>query len=495
MAHTKTSKSIIRPRSGLAATRLITSLVAAALAGCAVGPDFQRPSAPVVAHYTDTAMATQTASAPTQFGEAQRLVEGLQIETQWWRALGSPALDGLIDNALQSSPTIAAVSANLRQAQELLAAQSGSTQYPQVDVGLGAQRQKFNPSSQGLSGDARQFSLYNASVGVHYNLDLAGGNRRALEALAARADYRRFELNAARLTLAGNIATTAITRARLAGQLAVTTDIVRAQDEQLHLAHERVRIGEASPDEVLSLQAQSEQTRAELPALHKQLQQTEHLLAVLAGRAPGAGNMPDFTLSDFTLPTELPLTVPSELAHQRPDIQAAEALLHAANADYGVTVAKLYPQLNLSANLGSQALTIGALFGGGSAVWSLVGQLTQPLFNPGLPAEKRAALAAFDAAAANYQSVILESFRNVADILRAVENDAQILTTLAAADTATQASLQSVERQYRLGAASYLQLLVAQQQAQKIRVNLVAAQAQRLVDSVALYQALSDGIS
>jgi NodT family efflux transporter outer membrane factor (OMF) lipoprotein len=383
----------------------------------------------------------------------------------------------------------------LRQAQEILAAQSGSTQYPQVDVGLGAQRQKFNPSSQGLSGDARQFSLYNASVGVHYNLDLAGGNRRALEALAARADYRRFELNAARLTLAGNIAAAAITRARLAGQLAVTTDIVRAQDEQLHLAHERVRIGVASPDEVLSLQAQAEQTRAELPALHKQLKQTEHLLAVLAGHAPSAGEVPDFTLSDFILPTELPLTVPSELVRQRPDIQAAEALLHAANADYGVAVAKLYPQLNLNANLGSQALTVGALFGGGSAVWSLVGQLTQPLFNPGLPAEKRAALAAFDAAAANYQNVVLESFRNVADILRAIENDAQILTTLAAADVATQASLQSVERQYRLGSASYLQLLVAQQQAQQIRIYLVEAQAQRLADSVALYQALGGGVS
>ena len=323
----------------------------------------------------------------------------------------------------------------------------------------------------------------------------AGGNRRALEALAARADYRRFELNAARLALAGNMATAAITRARLAAQLEATTAILRVQDEQLRLAHERVRIGQASPDEALSLQAQAEQTRAELPALRKQLQQTEHLLAVLAGRAPGTGGIPAFTLADFTLPVEMPLVVPSELVRRRPDIQASEALLHAANADYGVAVAKLYPQINLSANLGSQALTTGALFGGGSAVWGLVAQLTQPLFNPGLPAEKRAALAAFDAAVANYQSVVLESLRNVADTLRAVESDAQTLTALAAADMAAQASLQSVERQYRLGAASYLQLLIAQQQAQSIRINMVAVQAQRLVDSVALYQALGGGVS
>jgi outer membrane protein TolC len=163
-----------------------------------------------VARYTATPVADRTASAPTQFGETQRLVEGLPIETQWWQSLGSSALDGLINEAFHVSPTLASISANLRQAQELLAAQAGSTQYPQVDVALGSQRQQMSPSSQGLSGDARQFSLYNASVGVHYNLDLAGGNRRALEALAARADYRRFELNAARLALAGNMATAAL---------------------------------------------------------------------------------------------------------------------------------------------------------------------------------------------------------------------------------------------------------------------------------------------
>lgn len=492
MRRAKTSQGAVSPGSRLAAPLLMASLVAAGLAGCAVGPDFQRPVAPDVARYTATSVAAQTVSAPTQFGDAQRLVEGLQVDARWWRSLGSSELDALIEDAFQASPTLAMVSANLRQAQALLAAQAGSTQYPQVDAGLGAQRQQMSPSSQGLSGDVRQFSLFNASVGVRYNLDLAGGNRRALEALAARADYRRFELNAARLTLAGNIATAAVARARIAAQMNAITAILRAQDEQLRLAHERVRIGQASPDEVLSLQAQAEQTRAELPALRKQLLQTESLMAVLTGRAPGAGGIPAFVLTDFALPVELPLVVPSELVRRRPDIQAAEALLHAANADYGVAVAKLYPQLNLSANLGSQALTAGALFGGGSAIWSLVGQLTQPMFNPGLPAEKRAALAAFDAAAANYQSVVLESLRKVADTLRAVENDAQTLTALAVADAAAQASLQSVERQYQLGSASYLQLLIAQQQAQQTRINMVAAQVQRLVDSVALYQALAE---
>lgn len=467
--------------------------LAVALAGCAAGPDFKRPAAPDVADYTATPLAAQTESAPVKLGEPQRLVSGMAVDALWWQSLKSPKLDALIETALTASPSLAAARATLRQAQELHAAQAGSTLYPQVDMGLGAQRQRVSPSALGQVGDARTFSLYNASVGVRYNLDLAGGSRRALEALAARADFRRYELEAARLTLAGNIATAAITRARLAAQIDATAAILEAQEEQVRIARERVRLGQAAPDEVLALQTLAEQTRAELPTLRQQMQQTEHLLAVLAGRAPGAGGIPEFTLSDFTLPTELPLTVPSELVRRRPDIQASEALLHAANADYGVAVARLYPQLNLSASLGSQALTTGALFGGGSAVWGLVGQLTQPLFNPGLPAEKRAALAAFDAAAANYQGVVLEALRNVADVLRAVENDTQTLAALAAADEAAQGSLRSVERQYQLGAASYVQLLIAQQQAQQTRLGLAAAQAQRLVDSVALYQALGGG--
>jgi NodT family efflux transporter outer membrane factor (OMF) lipoprotein len=463
------------------------------LAGCAAGPDFKRPAAPNVADYTATPLPVQTESAPARLGEPQRLVTGKAIDAQWWRSFKSPKLDALIKTALTANPSLISAKATLRQAQEIHSAQAGSTLYPQVDAGFGAQRQRTNPSALGQVGEARTFSLYNASVGVRYNLDLAGGNRRALEALAARADYRRYELDAAHLTLASNIATAAITRARLAAQIEATAAILRSQEEQVNLARERVRLGQAAPDEVLALQTLAEQKRAELPTLRKQMQQTEHLLAVLAGRAPAAGGIPDFTLADFTLPTELPLIVPSELVRRRPDIQASEALLHAANAEYGVAVAKLYPQINLSASLGSQALTTGALFGSGSAVWSLVGQLTQPLFNPGLPAEKRAALAAFDASTANYQGVVLEALRNVADALRAVENDAQALAALAAADEAAHSSLRSVERQYQLGAASYVQLLIAQQQTQQTRLGLAAAQAQRLADSVALYQAMGTG--
>ncbi|MBK6866388.1 MAG: efflux transporter outer membrane subunit [Burkholderiales bacterium] len=470
--------------------RLMAVLAAASLAACTAGPDFQRPAGPEVARYTPGTPPTHTTSAATALGEAQRFQVGTQIDARWWQALGSAELDAWIERALAANPSLAAARATLRQAQQLHSARAGSTLYPQVDASLGTQRARVSPSTQGQAGEAREFSLYNAGIGISYRLDLAGGNRRALEALSARTEHRRHELAGAQLSLAARITGAAITRARLAGQIASIETLVQTQDEHLALTRQRVRLGQAAPAEPLALQAQLEQTRASLPALRKQLEQSEHLLAVLAGEPPGAAQVPAFTLDRFRLPTDLPLLLPSELVRRRPDILAAEALVHTANAEYGVAVARLYPQLSLSASLSSQALSSAALFGGGSAVWALVGQLTQALFNPGLPAEKRASLAALDAAAANYQVVVLGALQEVADSLRALSHDAEALASLAAADAASQASLASVQRQHALGAASYVQLLVARQQAEQSRTGLIAAQAQRLVDSAALWQAL-----
>ncbi len=464
------------------------------LTGCMPGPDFTSPASPVVAVYTTTPLPANTANAPTALGDSQHFTEVNSINRQWWHELGSARLDVLVQNALQTSPTLTQAQATLRQAQELYAARAGSSLYPQVDANLGAHQQRFSPSSSGQTGDAREFSLYNTGVGINYTLDLAGGNRRTLEALAAHVDYQRYQLAGARLTLVANIVNTAVTQASIYGQIQATKNILQVQEEQLELTKEKVRLGQAAADEVLALQTPLELTRATIPLLYTQFQQNEHLLAVLAGRAPGAGSSPAFTLAEFTLPTNLPIILPSELVHSRPDIQAAEALLHVANAEYGVAIAKLYPQINLRADLGLLALSTETLFSGSSTVWGLVGQLTQPLFNPGLPAEKRAALAGFDAAAANYQNVVLEALRNVADVLRALENNAQRLAALAAADLAAQGSFNSVQHQYELGAASYVQLLIAQQQVQQTQINLIEAQARRLVDSATLYQAMGGDI-
>lgn len=480
--------------------------LATMVSGCAAGPAFRRPQAPQAVPYSTTpfgaatvptaateSTVAQTAATQTAHAGAQRIVEGAPVDVLWWRAFGVPSLDTLIAQSLRASPTLAAAEATLRQAQQVYAAQSGSSQFPVVDGTATGQRQRFNPATLGQPGEPREFTLLNASVSVRYKLDLAGGNRRALEALAARADYRRHQLAGARLTLAANVANTAIAQARLAAQVEGMEAMLRVEDEQLGLSRERLRLGAASPDEVLASTLRAEQSRSAVPSQRKLYEQNGHLLAVLAGREPGAGGMPAFALADFTLPSELPLVVPSELVRRRPDVQAAEALLQAANAEYGVAVAKLFPQLNLSASLGSQALSSGALFGAGSAVWALVSQLTQPLLNPGLPAEKRAALAAFEAAAANYQAVVLEALRNVADVLRALDNDAQTVAALVVADTAAQGALASVQRQYGLGAASYVQVLGARQQATQVRLSLDAARAQRLSDSVALFQAVGGG--
>lgn len=474
-----------------AALRLTAGLaLIAMLAGCAAGPDFERPAPPVSETYSAHADNTLVTPVPSAVDSAQRVVPGMPVAAQWWRGFGSARLDALIADGLEHSPTLAAAQATLRQAQELQQARAGSTQLPQAEIAASAQRQRFNPGSLGQDQEPREFSLYNTGVTVSYNLDPAGGNRRAIEALAARADTRQFELQAARLTLAGNIATAAFARAQIAAQIESTTALIANQEEQRDIARARLRLGNAAADEVLALDTQTEQLRAELPVLSQRLAEIEHLLATLAGRTPGQGNIPDFALSEFTLPQDLPLVVPSQLVHQRPDILAAEAMVQAANADYGVTVAQMYPQLNLSATLGTQALTADALFGGQSTIWNIIGRLTQPLFNPGLTHEKRAALAGFDAATAHYKGVVLDGLRDVADVLVAVDTNARALAAQTSAADAAQETLATMQRRHTLGAASYAQVLIAAQQAERAQLAVIAARADRLTNSAAFYVAM-----
>ncbi len=483
-------RSTVSPRAGL------SLLAAALLAGCTtVGPDFKTPAPPTATGYTAGNLPAGTASAPGTLGPAQRFAPARSVRTQWWTAFGSQRLDALVQQALLNSPTLQAAQATLRQAQETYRAQAGSTLYPTVAAKLGASRNGINGASQGVGGDTQHiFNLYNAGIAVNYNLDLFGGNRRALEALAAQADYQAYQLAGARLTLAGNVVTTAFAQAQLRAQIQATEAIAKAQADELEITRKQMQLGAVSLVNVLSLQTQYEQTLAGLPPLRNKLQQADHLLAVLLGEAPSQARIPQFELADFRLPAQLPVVVPSELVRQRPDVQASTALLHVATAQYGVAVSNLYPQINLSASLGTQALTTGALFGPGSAIWTLAGALAQPLFNEGLHAGASAAQANLQAAGANYRQTVLQALRNVADALRQLDNDAQTLRAQAAADASAQQSLQLVDQQYRLGAASYLQLLTAQQHAQNARIALLAAQAARLADSAALYQAMGGGV-
>ena len=470
----------------------ITSLVTLlALSGCTMGPDFHAPEAPAVNGYTTKPLPTATQSAPVALGSAQHFeTMSASNNEQWWLSFGSPKLNRLIDEAFKANPNIAAAQATLQQAQQTLAAQRGSTLYPHANLNLSGERMLFNPSAFGQQGQSNIFNLYNANVGVSYLFDLFGANRRSLEAYAAQSDYQTHELRAARLTLAGNLVTATMTEAGIAAQIEATQQILDIQSKQLDIARQRQSIGAIGLADVLALQTQLAQTRATLPPLNERLQQEHHLIAMLCGKTPGEFQSIDFILADFRLPQRLPQVVPSQLVRQRPDIQAAEAMLHSANAQYGNAVAGLYPQINLTGNLGQESLATGSLFNPQSAVWSLAAQLTQPLFDAGLHAGVLAAKANLEAVGANYRQTVLQAFRNVADALRALDDDAQTLNADAIADNAAQATQDLVSQQYHLGGASYLQWLFSQQQAQQTHINLIGAQLLRLIDTAALYQAM-----
>jgi NodT family efflux transporter outer membrane factor (OMF) lipoprotein len=462
------------------------------LTGCAaVGPDFTAPSLPDSANYTTQALpAHTTATANVAQGAAQSFVVQTQPDSAWWAHLGSPALTALIEQGLSASPTLASAQAKLQQAEKTYAAQAGSTELPQLNAKLGAQRSGINSANFGQAGGEKNFNLFNTGLTASYNLDLFGENRRTLEALAAQTDYQRYQLQAARLTLAANIATAAITQALLNAQITATQSIIQNQGQQIDLLNARLKLGAATRSDVLILQSQRDQTRASLPPLQLKRAQTDHLLATLTGQMPGAAQIPTFNLDALSLPSELPVVVPSAWVRARPDIQAASALLHVATAQYGVAVANLYPQINLSATVGSQGITPASLFNASSLIWSLIGGLTQPIFNGGLKAASEAASANVSASAANYQQVVLDGLRNVADTLQACHLDADTLRAQVAAEQSAMQSLTLIEQQLKLGAATSLQLLTAQQQVTQSRLSTLAARAQRLSDSVALYSAM-----
>ncbi|HXH71322.1 MAG TPA: efflux transporter outer membrane subunit [Mariprofundaceae bacterium] len=459
------------------------------LAGCAVGPDFKQPAAPKTDHYTSLKLTLELPEAAT----GQKLLAGGEVPAQWWQLFGSEPLNRLVEQGLASSPTVTAAEAKLREAEENLNAQVGAVLYPTIDAKASASRQKISGASFG--GRARIYNLYNASVSASYGLDLFGGSRRYLEGLRSQIDYAQYELQAARLTLAANIVTAAVKEASLRGQIAATRQMISDSESQLAMIQQQYEQGAVAQKAVLSQQSDLARIRATLPALQKQLEQNRNLLNVLAGRLPADGGLPEFGLDTLHLPATLPLSLPSELVRQRPDILAAEALLHQASANVGVATANMYPSITLTASYGTESSQVSNLFGAGSTtVWGLGAGLLQPLFHGGeLHAKKRAAVAAFDQANANYREVVLQSFRDVADTLLALEMDSRTLTLQRDAESAAGQTFALVRQQYQAGAASYLELLTASQQYQQASINLTQAEAARFADSAALIHALGGG--
>jgi len=465
------------------------------LAGCAVGPDFKTPKAPATNVYTAEALPAKTASAPGLAGAAQSFAPGQDIPGEWWTLFHSETLDRLIRQALADNPTLAAAKARLREAQENRKAGLGAL-FPTIDATASATRQKISGASIGQPDtNISAFNLFNASVNVSYALDLFGGTRRALEALQSQIDYQQYQLEGAYLTLTSNIVTTAVQEASLRAQILATKNILALQEKQLTVVENQFRLGGVSRSDILAQQTQLAQTRATLPPLEKALAQTRHLLAVLTGRLPHeTAEFPEFSLAEIELPQELPVSLPSSLVRQRPDIMASEALFHAACAQVGVATAYLYPQITLTGNYGFTATNVSDLFNSNSVVWSIGAGLLQPIFHGGtLTAKRRAAIAAYDEAGAQYRLTVLQAFQNVADVLRALEADANALKAQADAEAAASDTFDLTQKEFQLGAVSYLSLLNAQRQYQQSQIGLIQAQAARFADTAALFQALGGG--
>jgi NodT family efflux transporter outer membrane factor (OMF) lipoprotein len=463
------------------ATEKVSAFIAfTAMAACTHDP-VRPPEIPTAGQYTPTPVTEE------------RFAPGKDIPAQWWTLLQSPALDGLVRQALDSSPTLARANARLRQAQEDLSARTGGTRFPKVDAKLSANRVDLNPQSLGVPTLPVQtpFNLYLASVSVSYTLDLFGANRRELESLQAGIDYQRYELEAARLMLAGNVA---IREASFREQIAATQEIIELQERQLAITERLVKLGTAAQADAVAQRLDLAQIRAVLPDLQRQLEQVRHRLAVYIGQPPGAAKLPEFRLAELRLPAELPLSLPSELARQRPDIRAAEALLHQAAARVGVATANLYPQITLSANVGSLAASGGDLFSSGSGFYVLGASLTQPLFHGDeLQAKRRSAVAAYEQAGAAYQETVLQGFQNVADVLRALEADATKLSERSEAAAQARTYHDITSARFKAGGVSYFFLLDAQRKLHGALIDRTQALADRHADSAALFQALGGG--
>ncbi len=472
--------------------RIVVVVAALALTSCAVGPDFQKPTASAGAGYTPEKLV-DTASTSIAGGAAQHFAVGQDIPGEWWTLFHSPALNALVTEALAHNPDLAAAQASLRQARENALASEGGL-YPSINGSVQHEREKFNGAGIGNPNERGIFSFNTAEVSVAYSPDVFGGVRRGVEAAEAAADYQRFQLEAAYLTLTSNVVAAAVQEASLRAQIAATQDIIKAESDQLDLLNRQFELGAVARSAVLQQAATLAQEKATLPPLEKQLAQQRDRIAALAGRFPNQPPGQTFELASLALPQDVPVSLPSRLVEQRPDVRAAEATLHQASAEVGVAISNMLPQFPLSADIGAEATELGGLLSSGTGIWSVVAGVTQPLFRGGtLLHQKRAADAAFDAAAAQYRGTVLTAFQNVADSLRALQSDADALQADTAAERSSAESLDLARDQYRLGAVNYLTLLTAETTYQQTQIALVQAQAARYADTAALFQALGGG--
>ena len=455
-----------------------------------VGPDFVSPSPPAASGYTAAALKPVSATKGVQGGAGQNFVLGKDVSADWWTLFGSKQINAFVEEAVRNHPNIEAAEYALRGARETALSTDGSL-YPQVSLTDTSTRARSAASG---AAPASIYNLYNASVSVSYGLDIFGGARRQSEAKLAAAEYQRYQLEAAYLSLTANVVNAAITEASLKAQIRATESIVKLQQDQLARIQKQFELGAVPNSDVLSQQSNLAQTQASLPALQKQLAQQRNALMAYLGRLPSEDRGESVDISQLRLPQSLPVSLPSDLVRQRPDIKAAEATLHQATANVGVSVASMLPQLSLSGQYGGSSASYANLLSPSSIAWSIAASVSQKIVDGGSAFHsKEASVAAYEQNLANYKSTVITAFQNVADALRAIEYDAKALQAQSAAERAAKASLDMAQDQYKTGAVVYATVLNALQTYQNAVISRVKAQSTRYTDTVALYQALGGG--
>jgi NodT family efflux transporter outer membrane factor (OMF) lipoprotein len=464
------------------------------LAGCAVGPDFEKPRAPDVTGYSVNPLSAVAATPHVVGGDAQKFIQDADVPGDWWMLFHSRHLNELIEQSLGRNPDLKSAQAALTVAKENVLAQRGAY-YPSVNAGFSASRQKQPDTLAPVpSNNAVLYSLFTPQLGISYVPDVFGLNRRTVESLQAQADQARFQMIATYTTLTSNLVVAAIQEAALQAQADATRELVDVNAKMVEILRYQVAKGYASGLDLAAQESQLAQVKAALPPLLKQLDQQHDLIAVLGGRFPADAPAGKFDLASLQLPVDLPLSLPSALVAQRPDVRQAEANMHAASALIGVAEANRLPNIELTANAGNTALAIGQVFNMGTGFWTIGANLTAPIFEGGkLLHQQRAAEAAYTQAAEQYRSTVLVAFQNVADALAALEHDAEGLQAAAAAVDAAKVTLDLSQRQERAGYANTLALLNAEQAYQQARINLVQARANRYADTAGLFQALGGG--
>jgi NodT family efflux transporter outer membrane factor (OMF) lipoprotein len=492
-------------------------LVAGVVGGCAVGPNYHGPQAPVGAGFAPTPMPEMSSSAAVHGGEAQHLIGGRDIPFEWWELFQSPVLNSLIEKAFKANPSIAAARATLRQAQEMVSAQRGFF-YPSVGATYQAERHKVSGNTNASSTIGVQangvnllpgipevypapppynlpsyYTFYTAELTVGFVPDVFGSNRRQVESLAAQAEAQRFALEAAYITLASDVVAAAIQDASVRAQIRATQQIIEADQKSLQILRDQFRLGFAMRIDVAAQEAALAQVVATLPPLQKQLEQTRDLLRALVGSLPN-GEDETFELDALQLPPEVPLSLPAKLIEQRPDVRAAGAQLRAANAQVGVAVAAMLPQFSITGQYGGNATQISQMFSAGGPFWSLYGNVSQPVFQGGtLLHQERAAREALKQAAAQYQNTVITAYQNVADALHISLSDADTLAADVEAESSAKVTYDLTLRQMQVGYVTYLTLLSAETAYEQTLLARVQAQATRYGDTVALFQALGGG--